>query len=98
MCKRALILNRTDYLCNKHAYYIHTSIHRKRERAREGREEEKEREREQERDEKRRKKENTNTVNINTSIASILIHTNQNTLRIDIRLDVHANAWSQYDK
>ena len=50
MCERALVLNRTDYLCNIHAYYMHTNIHRK-----------KEREREQERDEKRRKRENTNT-------------------------------------
>ena len=51
MCKRALVFNRTDYLCNIHAYYMHTNIHRKRER-----------EREQERDEKRRKRENTNTM------------------------------------
>ena len=32
MCKRALVFNRTDYLCNIHAYYMHTNIHRKRER------------------------------------------------------------------
>ena len=51
-----------------------------------------EREREQERGEKRRKRENTNAVKIHTPIAPILLHTNQNTLRIDVRLDVHANA------
>jgi hypothetical protein len=70
MCKRALVFNRTDYLCNKHAYYIHTNIHRKRERERESkrgmRRGEREREREQERDEKRRKRENTTTMKIDT--------------------------------
>ena len=35
MCKRALVFNRTDYLCNIHAYYMHTNIHRKRKRERE---------------------------------------------------------------
>jgi hypothetical protein len=35
MCKRALILNRTDYLCNKHAYYICTPTFTERERERE---------------------------------------------------------------
>jgi DNA polymerase II small subunit/DNA polymerase delta subunit B len=69
MCKRALVFNRTDYLCNIHAYYMHTNIHRKtlkereRERAREGWEEEKEREH-----------------------------------QYNVRLDVHASAWSQSDK
>ncbi len=55
-------------------------------------------ERERERDEKRIKRENTNTVKIHAPIASILLHTNQNTLQIDVRLDVHANAWLQSEK
>ncbi len=45
-----------------------------------------EREREQERGEKRRKRENANTVKIHTPIAPILLHTNKNTLRMDVRL------------
>ena len=63
MCKRALILNRTDYLCNKHAYYIHTNIHRKREREGESkrgmRRGERERERESKRGMRREERERT---------------------------------------
>ena len=93
MCERALVLNRTDYLYYKHAYYIHTNTHRKREK-------EREREREQERDEKRRKRESTNTMKIDTIHRSHLSYYTQTRMHceFDIRLDVHANAWSQYDK
>jgi hypothetical protein len=93
MCERALVLNRTDYLCNKHAYYIHTNIHRKRERERESKrgmrreEREREREREQERDEKRRKKENTDTVKIHTIHRSHLSYYTQTRMHCELMYD-----------
>ena len=78
------------YAINMHTIYAHQHLQRERERererAREGWEEKKEREHQYSED------------SYHTPIASILLHTNQNALRIDVRLDVHASAWSQPDK
>jgi hypothetical protein len=86
-----LVLNRTEHLYSiLHTIYTHQHSQkereRERERAREGWEEKKEREHQYSED------------SYHTPIASILLHTNQNALRIDVRLDVHASAWSQPDK